>query len=377
MSRRLTVLGRQGCSVSWQARPHPGDHYRVVRGLGSGDDHRDVVEIFLKKQILQKMLAASRAHSPVECVGLLGGRRGADPGGRYIVIDECVVADGAQAARAHVTLEIDQCLGLRERLAGSQYLGWFHSHPLISAFFSSVDRETQRLASSDWYVGIVVDHGDSARPYRVFFGRDSRELVEATRETPSVLLSQAATVTSAKADRSSQKASAEPCACCSNTATPIRSEVKKRSQSSGVFASPVERSCSPSVLSTASRNGKSRGSNKPRRMRLDFFTICIAVMSLLAVIVLSGEQSPLRSDGYEVLQRNSSRFVNRSPSWPRGGPDRSSAHYSHLKGTPIVFVEDICPESFRSLNAPRALPPPADYSVRQGRFVNRTVVSIR
>jgi proteasome lid subunit RPN8/RPN11 len=180
MGKRVTILETKGCSTRWERRSKlPSDNYWVVRGQGS-EDSSDVVEVFITKEVVQGLLEVSLQYAPNECIGFLAGRRKSDPLGRYLLVNHFLVARDSKASRSHVELEVDATVSLRKQLlAGTSqadYLGWFHSHPNIGTFFSSVDRANQRQTSSDWYVGIVVDHADHLRPLRVFFGQDSREL---------------------------------------------------------------------------------------------------------------------------------------------------------------------------------------------------------
>ena len=54
-------------------------------------------------------------------------------------------------------------------------IGWYHSHPNLSAFFSSTDRYTQRnFFNNDYSVGLVIDPVRNEE--KLFLGRDSEEL---------------------------------------------------------------------------------------------------------------------------------------------------------------------------------------------------------
>ena len=93
--------------------------------------------------------------------GLLIGDAWAAPGGALAhirILTAIAAVDGAGTA---VSLVMPPSVwdAARQRLGpGQRIIGWYHSHPGLTAFFSDTDRRTQRAVfHHPWSVGWVID----------------------------------------------------------------------------------------------------------------------------------------------------------------------------------------------------------------------------
>lgn len=150
--------------------------------LAGRDGRRDV-------DISPEAEATVRAHlatARVELGGLLIGRawRGDDGTITHVAIDEAVPAE--ESAGTAVSLRMGTSVWQRAAAAlgdGRRIVGWYHSHPGLTAFFSDTDRRTQAaFFSHDYSIGWVIDPllGDEA----LFIGADSEPIGRAPRAEP-------------------------------------------------------------------------------------------------------------------------------------------------------------------------------------------------
>lgn len=123
---------------------------------------------------------AHLAEKPVEQGGLLIGRAwrcgsaGAPGAVSHVRIEKSVAAREADGSAISLRMESSVWSAARALLGpGELIVGWYHSHPGLSAFFSDTDRRTQAaFFRHDYSIGWVIDpwSGDEA----LFIGPDSR-----------------------------------------------------------------------------------------------------------------------------------------------------------------------------------------------------------
>ena len=147
------------------------------------------VHVRIAATVDEQVLAHLRS-APVEQGGLLIGHAWADPASgavNRVAVTDCVpaeVADGtAWSLRMDAAVWSAASARLRARdnndagtdAASLRIVGWYHSHPGLTAFFSETDRQTQRsFFNHAWSVGWVIDPflGDEA----FFLGADCQPI---------------------------------------------------------------------------------------------------------------------------------------------------------------------------------------------------------
>jgi proteasome lid subunit RPN8/RPN11 len=148
---------------------------------------------FIAPSVLTTAFAAQRRYAPDETAGLVFGRGYRDAEGQY------VVATGAQTPRAgevigsvstvEITAEGAEAMTQRyhEHDFVADLIGWWHTHPSYTAYFSGTDRDEQGRWNTPVSVGIVVaGEPRGGDPYAVYIGPDAAEapVVRRGRATP-------------------------------------------------------------------------------------------------------------------------------------------------------------------------------------------------
>lgn len=161
-------------AIRWTNAPAP-DPLPVMPGR---DGIRDV---FIQSLAQAAVLAHLGSH-PVEQGGLLIGRAwragtSAQPGPvSHVSIDQAVPAADADGSAIALRMETSVWSAARAALRpGELIVGWYHSHPGLTAFFSDTDRRTQKaFFHHDYSIGWVVDPwgGDEA----LFIGPDCQPI---------------------------------------------------------------------------------------------------------------------------------------------------------------------------------------------------------
>lgn len=135
------------------------------------------VDVWIAPAVEARVLA-HLGGADVERGGLLIGRAFVDPAdGRVcqVLILDSAAADESDGTGISLRMGATVWTTAQQRLAPDRLIvGWYHSHPGLTAFFSETDRRTQRAFFHHAYsVGWVVDPvlGQSA----LFIGPDSRE----------------------------------------------------------------------------------------------------------------------------------------------------------------------------------------------------------
>ena len=125
-------------------------------------------DVWIEPAVDRQVLAHLQAYD-VEQGGLLIGRAYAHPGGGHLAhvrVLKCAPAGEAQGTAFSLRMEAAVWQAARALMLPDELIvGWYHSHPGLSAFFSDTDRRTQRAFFNNPYsVGWVVDPttGDEA-----------------------------------------------------------------------------------------------------------------------------------------------------------------------------------------------------------------------
>lgn len=143
--------------------------------LPGRDGTRRAVSIAAEAEAVVRSHLAS---AMVELGGLLIGRawRGDDGAIAHVAILRAVPAD--DSAGTAVSLRMGTSVWQRTQAAldeGDRIIGWYHSHPGLTAFFSDTDRRTQAaFFAHDYSIGWVIDPllDDEA----LFIGADSEAI---------------------------------------------------------------------------------------------------------------------------------------------------------------------------------------------------------
>ena len=158
----------------------PEDPHAAARPAGAAD-------VWISPEVDRRVMAHLRAHD-VEQGGLLVGQAFADPRDgsvAHVRVLRCAAAQAAHGTAFSLRMESGVWLAAQSLLApGELIVGWYHSHPGLTAFFSDTDRQTQRAFFNHPYsVGWVIDPvgGDEA----LFLGAECRIVARGPDARPS------------------------------------------------------------------------------------------------------------------------------------------------------------------------------------------------
>lgn len=120
------------------------------------------------------------ASDRMEVAGVLRGWVGSDREGSTLVfVEDAIPARGVETSGSHVSFNEETWNAISRASSSVEsadvLVGWYHTHPGLSAFFSGTDRTTQRdVFRESWQIGVVLDPqtGDLA----VFSGPESTML---------------------------------------------------------------------------------------------------------------------------------------------------------------------------------------------------------
>ena len=158
-------------TIRWTNAPAP-DPLPVLPG------HRAMRDVYVAPAVQAEVFAhlGSQAY---EQGGLLIGRAwrassATEPGPvSHVSIEKAIPADEAEGSAIALRMESSVWSAARAALQPGQLIvGWYHSHPGLTAFFSDTDRRTQKaFFHHDYSIGWVIDPltGDEA----LFIGADS------------------------------------------------------------------------------------------------------------------------------------------------------------------------------------------------------------
>lgn len=141
-------------AIRWRDVPPPADDLVVVAG------REGRVDVHVEPQA-DAQVRAHLASAPVELGGLLVGCAYRDAVGAItqVRIVRAVPADASTGTAVSLRMDASVWSAAQRATAGHERIvGWYHSHPGLTAFFSRTDRDTQRAFFAHPYsVGWVVD----------------------------------------------------------------------------------------------------------------------------------------------------------------------------------------------------------------------------
>lgn len=157
--------------------PLPGDAASIARSRPEGG-----VDVWISPQVDQEVMAHLSARD-VEQGGLLIGQAFSDPRDgslAHLRVLGCAPADDAHGTAFSLRMESSVWRAAQALLApGDLIIGWYHSHPGLTAFFSDTDRKTQRAFFNHPYsVGWVID--PVSKEEALFLGAECTLLQRAT-----------------------------------------------------------------------------------------------------------------------------------------------------------------------------------------------------
>lgn len=138
------------CLVRWSSRYEGKPHY-------SGPD------IFLTQAAYLNINQHVMGTLNLEVGGMLVGGAYLSPVGKtYVLIEDALPANHVLHSRVHLTFTSDALADLLSRLHDSaphlQIVGWYHTHPGLSIFLSSMDIWLHtHFFPEPWHVALVVD----------------------------------------------------------------------------------------------------------------------------------------------------------------------------------------------------------------------------
>ena len=165
-------------AIKWQDAS-PTQRLPVLEGRSPG------VDVFVDAAA-ERVVQAHLATASVELGGLLIGRAWAHPDGAiaHVAVEKAIPAE--QSEGTSVSLRMGTAVWQLARAAMDPdhlIVGWYHSHPGLSAFFSDTDRQTQAaFFNHDYSIGWVVDPvlGDEA----LFIGAHCRPIARGPAARP-------------------------------------------------------------------------------------------------------------------------------------------------------------------------------------------------
>jgi proteasome lid subunit RPN8/RPN11 len=171
------------------AAPHPALLF-VARPAGDPGfetfaARRDGFEAYVHRRVLDAISREAAGARPNETIGLLAGRVRRDEKGPYTLVlaAEGARADELKAGPSHVHISAGGHSRVRRRLEetahGLDIIGWYHSHPLFTPRFSSVDMTEQSTWPDPNHIGIVVSGLKQEEVFGVYRGPKATLLVPA------------------------------------------------------------------------------------------------------------------------------------------------------------------------------------------------------
>lgn len=132
------------------------------------------VDVWIAPEVDRQVMEHLRTRE-VEQGGLLVGQAFADPrtgAVAHIRVSKSAAADDAQGTAFSLRMGAGVWRAAQALLVpGEVIVGWYHSHPGLTAFFSDTDRQTQRAFFNHPYsIGWVIDPVDGGEA--LFLGGD-------------------------------------------------------------------------------------------------------------------------------------------------------------------------------------------------------------
>jgi proteasome lid subunit RPN8/RPN11 len=118
--------------------------------------------IFIDRGASRAMWTEARRDTSREVGGILAGEPYQDPAGRYfVIVRRAVHATDTAGTSTHLQFHSESWHPVWRLLHAHPKLkvvGWYHTHPRMSVFFSRTDRRTQRNHfSQPWQIAVVLD----------------------------------------------------------------------------------------------------------------------------------------------------------------------------------------------------------------------------
>lgn len=150
---------------------------------------QDEFEAFIDPKLLKQISEESESASPFETIGLLAGRVWRDEKGPYTLVlaASSATREQIEATTSHVRISGNEMSELREKLEVAnpalEVIGWYHSHPRFTPYYSSEDKTEQSTWSDPNHIGIVVSGLMGEDAYGVYRGPNATRLVLRTEAT--------------------------------------------------------------------------------------------------------------------------------------------------------------------------------------------------
>ncbi len=128
-----------------------------------GESPSEELPIYVRESVLHRILEHVRGDLSRELGGLLVGNFCRDGDQHWLDVSDLIPADHTHSDATSLRFTV-QTWGETDRVLEERYpeeerigIGWYHSHPGLSVFVSSRDREVHALFSSWWQIALVVD----------------------------------------------------------------------------------------------------------------------------------------------------------------------------------------------------------------------------
>ena len=159
----IRVVIKGSVTPAAETRPAPVDRARRWQSPYEGGQLHGWPAIFLSQAAYRQI--RDHTHSDVrhEVGGMLVGHHLQTPEGRsYIIVEAAMPAYHVRHSSAHLTFTTATLNDLLNRLGeqhpDQQIVGWYHTHPGLSIFMSSMDVWLHRhFFSEPWHVALVID----------------------------------------------------------------------------------------------------------------------------------------------------------------------------------------------------------------------------
>lgn len=157
-------------SLPFRERPEPSAEYARY---SSG---RDSFEAIITQSVLDEIYEQSLNAKPDEIAGLLAGRTWQDTNGPYTIILAAGLATKqyVESSASRVKVSGAGVSEVRQRIETAHWsmdiLGWYHSHPTYTAYFSSVDESEQATWTDPNNIGIVISCIPNEERFGVYRG---------------------------------------------------------------------------------------------------------------------------------------------------------------------------------------------------------------
>ncbi len=142
-------------------------YHRAVHWRSAFDEHDPKeagVDVFITQKAFVRVCAIAGSDLENEVGGWLIGkhRRDGASGREYVVIEKAVAARKTRFGSAFLTFTQDSQLELHNALErdfpGKELVGWFHTHPHMSVFFSGWDEWLHNnFFPEPWHVALVIE----------------------------------------------------------------------------------------------------------------------------------------------------------------------------------------------------------------------------